>query len=232
MFKLNLEMASAAHIAASRNQYRSFGTANALGLDLAFEAKLYPDPSQPLAIEVHVIKDGKPVEPFTTLTSRVRAYEMPLEGDEVIVPVHDNEFLRAPLFDAGLFCDSSKRVPLHFGEAEVWKILPKFVEAFCGAYPKFKPLPAAFLPPWCFAIHPSPERQTEIIRIDRGEPGYRMVSKCLDDDETISMLGLMNDQTHATDLEVEAMLNGSLFGWETPGADPKHLARLRAKRTS
>jgi hypothetical protein len=43
------------------------------------------------------------------------------------------------------------------------------------------------------------------------------------------MLGLMNDQTKATDLEVEAMLNGSLFGWDTPGADPKHLAPARQR---
>ena len=84
MFKLNLEMARAAHIAASRKQYRSFGTATALGRELTFEAQLYPDPSQPLAIDIHVIKDGKPVEPFTTLTARVRAYEIPLEGDEII----------------------------------------------------------------------------------------------------------------------------------------------------
>ncbi len=228
MFKLNHEMAKTARMAASRNRCRTFGTSTALGHELVFEAQLYQDNWQPLAINLHVTKNGKLIEPFTTLTTRVSAYERPLEGDEIIVPAYDNEFLRAPLFDAGLFCDSSKRVALPFGEAEIWKMLPKFVYGFRDAYPEFIPPPTCLLPPWCFSFHPSPKKRTEIVRIERGMPGFKTVARCFDDDEALTMLRLMNVQTHATDLETWAMLNGSLFGWDVPGANPEHLARTRA----
>lgn len=230
MFKTNLEMGRTVAVAASKKRYRTFGQIHALGHDLVFEAQLQPDLDQPLRIDLHVSKEGRPVEPFTTLTTRLAGIE-PLGFDEVLVAVHNNEFLREPLFQAGYFCDGGRRVPLvSIGLAEVWIMLPKFVRAFCEAFPELKPPPICLLPPWSYAVHPSPEKVNEVIRIERGEMGYSPVSTANNAADAQQQAHQRNALTSVSEIEAEAMLNGSLFGWDTPGADPDHLERVRASR--
>ena len=54
-----------------------------------------------------------------------------------------------------------------------------------------------------------------VIGIRRGESGYHPVFTPLSADE-------LNARNRVTPAQRVAMHNGSLFGWETPGADPTH----------
>lgn len=77
----------------------------------------------------------------------------------------------------------------------------------------------ASLPPLCHAEHPE---TGGIILIRRGEPGYRPVAT----DMSADVLNAVLDPV-PTSLQIEAMLVGSMFGWDVPGADPEV---LRARR--
>lgn len=78
------------------------------------------------------------------------------------------------------------------------------------------------LPPLCYAALPS---TGETIAIKRGESGYHPVASRLTADELNS--GLNPPPSPA---QVEAMLTGSMFGWEAPGADPDVLEQRRRDR--
>ena len=78
---------------------------------------------------------------------------------------------------------------------------------------------SATLPPVCHARHP--ETGT-VILIRRGEPGYHPVNTSL----SVETLNACLDPI-PTALQVEAMLIGSMFGWDAPGAQP---AVLRERR--
>ena len=79
------------------------------------------------------------------------------------------------------------------------------------------------LPPLCYATLPS---TGEVILIRRGESGYYPVTSHLTPTQLNTCLG-----TKPTATQVEAMLAGSMFGWEVPGADPDIVAaRRRAGR--
>lgn len=54
-----------------------------------------------------------------------------------------------------------------------------------------------------------------IIAIKRGESGYYPIFARATADELNAMEGVTKEQA-------EAMYNGSLFGWDTPGADPDY----------
>ena len=56
---------------------------------------------------------------------------------------------------------------------------------------------------------------TKVIGVRRGETGYYPIHSRLSADE-------LNAKYKVTPAQREAMYNGSLFGWETPGADPTH----------
>ncbi len=70
----------------------------------------------------------------------------------------------------------------------------------------------AKLPPHCFARTP----QGRTIRITRGEAGYEPVLSDLSPE-------MLNAQLTPppTPEQVEAMVVGSMFGWNVPGADPE-----------
>jgi hypothetical protein len=53
-----------------------------------------------------------------------------------------------------------------------------------------------------------------VIGIRRGEAGFHAVSTRLTARE-------LNEQERVSEHQVRAMLMGSLFGWDTPGADPR-----------
>ncbi len=68
----------------------------------------------------------------------------------------------------------------------------------------------AKLPPVCAARHPITDAP---IMIRRGEHGYHPAPPSLDPDG-------YNRRHNITPAQAEAMLVGSMFGWEVPGADP------------
>ena len=57
--------------------------------------------------------------------------------------------------------------------------------------------------------------KSPVIGVRRGETGYYPIWTNLTADE-------LNDANGVTPAQAQAMFNGSLFGWETPGADPNH----------
>ena len=69
----------------------------------------------------------------------------------------------------------------------------------------------ARLPPVCFAA----TEDGGAVRITRGEAGYRPVNSPF----TPEALNAALDPT-PTPEQIEAMIVGSMFGWDRPGADP------------
>jgi hypothetical protein len=91
--------------------------------------------------------------------------------------------------------------------------------------PTAEPQTANGLPGFCFSTLPS---SGELIVIERGVAGYREVA--LEDvqgymalypcDSERELADLLNARDGVTKAEREAMMWGSMFGWETPLADP------------
>jgi hypothetical protein len=74
------------------------------------------------------------------------------------------------------------------------------------------------LPHYCFSILPS---TGEMIRITRGESGYRLCNSRGMTPETVrTKVNNENELRQITRAQEEAMLGGSLFGWHTPSAKP------------
>lgn len=67
------------------------------------------------------------------------------------------------------------------------------------------------LPRVCLAMSPGTENP---VRIVRGESGYFPVHHATN-------VARFNDERGITEQQVDAMLAGSMFGWECPGADPE-----------
>jgi hypothetical protein len=68
------------------------------------------------------------------------------------------------------------------------------------------------LPPYCAARHVS----TGIpIIIFVGENGYHEFESEVDVDK-------FNQENDVTETQVKAMIYGSMFGWDVPGADPQY----------
>lgn len=76
------------------------------------------------------------------------------------------------------------------------------------------------LPSFCLA-YLLPDRK--IILIYKGENGYRP-SNCdaVKPEEKQALVDSINQSFRVTKAQEKAMLNGSMFGWNTPGADPDH----------
>lgn len=77
----------------------------------------------------------------------------------------------------------------------------------------------AKLPARCYARHPS---TNDPILITAGERGYHWAPPTLDVDAANTRHGI-------TPAQVEAMLVGSMFGWEVPGANPDMYPELNRK---
>lgn len=76
------------------------------------------------------------------------------------------------------------------------------------------------LPEKAYALHPS--LRTPIV-IDRGEDGFIPVTvRWTDEALSRSFVKEQNQKLGVTSAQAAAMLNGSLFGFDTPGADPDH----------
>lgn len=78
--------------------------------------------------------------------------------------------------------------------------------------------PARELPKVCHSVLPS---SGELIILRRGEPGYYAVTDSGTDRERNQKTADRNNgDRQITRGQAAAMLHGSLFGWDTPGADP------------
>ena len=74
------------------------------------------------------------------------------------------------------------------------------------------------LPPECYSTYPANRRQ--LIGIHRGVPGYTPLRVFDSEEEAAAMVKSLNDDMGVTPEQREAMVNGSMFGWHTPSADP------------
>jgi len=135
MLHLTQRLGKMAVAEAARGNARAFSAVSIGDTTVAFEAMLYADNT--LALELHAMEEGRPVEPFSTLTVRVKNTD-PMQSDEICVRLYgDNELFRTPMLASGLFADTRKRVAVGFAEVEIWQLTPDFVRAFIAAYPTF-----------------------------------------------------------------------------------------------
>lgn len=78
------------------------------------------------------------------------------------------------------------------------------------------------LPKACYATLPQDPRQ--VILLKRGDLGYWKVgdSPMPDKQQALDFVTEYNAKLEVTARQVNAMLHGSLFGFQTPSADPDH----------
>ena len=86
--------------------------------------------------------------------------------------------------------------------------------------PTNDPFTAPGLPPLCYARHPATGATVLIVR---GEAGCHPVQTFLTPGQLNAALA-----EPPTDAQVQAMLVGSMYGWQVPGADPACQAAARA----
>jgi hypothetical protein len=80
------------------------------------------------------------------------------------------------------------------------------------------------LPDACLTLMPSDGR---LIYIERGQQGYNTSNwDTGNPDRNRSIADNYNKKLGVTKAQEEAMLNGSMFGWSTPAADPKQYENL------
>lgn len=75
------------------------------------------------------------------------------------------------------------------------------------------------LPPKCFSVLPS---DSGIISINRYEKGYTPVSRCIEGKTIRETADFLNQHLGVSKAQESAMLSGSMFGWDTPAANPKN----------
>ena len=74
------------------------------------------------------------------------------------------------------------------------------------------------LPEKCYAVLPSGD---EIIIVKKGESGYYHTDKYGHDRaEALAIVDECNESGGVSKAQAAAMLAGSMFGWDKPGADP------------
>ena len=75
------------------------------------------------------------------------------------------------------------------------------------------------LPEMCYIIHPF---DGALVVVKNGQPGYFECSLSTNDKETNRVLALnLNKKLGVSLAEYAAMLEGSLFGWDCPAANPE-----------
>ncbi len=75
------------------------------------------------------------------------------------------------------------------------------------------------LPERCYSLLPS---SGQIIEVTRGESGYKPVQMRSPDYTSREIVDRENGRLGVSRAQEEAMLAGSLFGWQTPAANPKN----------
>ena len=80
------------------------------------------------------------------------------------------------------------------------------------------------LPDACLTLKPS---DGALIYIERGQSGYNSSNWDTGNlNENRIIADYYNEQRGISRAQEEAMLNGSMFGWDTPAADPRHYDNL------
>lgn len=74
------------------------------------------------------------------------------------------------------------------------------------------------LPPYCFGLLPS---TNEVIQVKRYESGYRPLKAKPLCDTPQHGVDLLNDSIGVSKAQAAALIFGSMFGWNCPGADPE-----------
>lgn len=75
------------------------------------------------------------------------------------------------------------------------------------------------LPEKCFALLPSNQ---DIITIERGKSGYERTGIIIQEQTPQECVDTFNDTIGVSKAQAAAMQAGSMFGWDTPAADPKN----------
>lgn len=87
------------------------------------------------------------------------------------------------------------------------------------------------LPEFCLVFRSGHAPGQRIAEVRRGETGYWPVSGLPDatDDEALQTVRKVNEELGLDGIQAHCMKMGSLFGFETPGADPTWVREHRSK---
>jgi len=85
------------------------------------------------------------------------------------------------------------------------------------------------LPNMCWAVNLT---SGALICIKNGESGFYTSKWSTNSREQNQKIAdHCNQQLGVTPLQADAMVNGSIFGWDTPAADPDYLASIKEKQS-
>jgi len=88
------------------------------------------------------------------------------------------------------------------------------------------------LPAFCYAFVLSNGPGKYVVAIKRGEKGcFTTTYDTLDSEEAKRIVSIMNHKLDVNAPQAEAMVNGSMFGWDTPSACPDQLVLIPTGKT-
>lgn len=94
-------------------------------------------------------------------------------------------------------------------------------------------LPDRALPEMCFVFLEGAEPGSYVRAVNRGESGcFQTTIDETDPEKAKIIVSRMNKNLGVSDLQAECMLVGSMFGWDTPGADPVKYASILKLRNA
>ena len=83
------------------------------------------------------------------------------------------------------------------------------------------------LPEACFVFIESNSLGNYIGMVKRSERGYYSTSYDVEDKEHAKLtVNFLNEKLEVTKIQAECMYNGSLFGWDTPGANIQFIENM------
>lgn len=79
-----------------------------------------------------------------------------------------------------------------------------------------------------YLVHPTME--TQVVRVALGTPGFWPIKRCESREDADKLARALNLAERYTDTPAmrQAMLTGSMFGWDVPGAYPEAYAKRGA----